>query len=33
LHYVIGLSVTNCQTGTPLGTEQSESADDLLPEI
>jgi eukaryotic-like serine/threonine-protein kinase len=26
-HYVIGLSVTNCQTGTPLGTEQSESAD------
>jgi DNA-binding winged helix-turn-helix (wHTH) protein/Tfp pilus assembly protein PilF len=26
-HYVIGLSATNCQTGTPLGTEQSESAD------
>jgi DNA-binding winged helix-turn-helix (wHTH) protein/tetratricopeptide (TPR) repeat protein len=27
LHYVIGLSATNCQTGTPLATEQSESAD------
>jgi DNA-binding winged helix-turn-helix (wHTH) protein/tetratricopeptide (TPR) repeat protein len=26
-HYVIGLSATNCQTGTPFGTEQSESAD------
>jgi eukaryotic-like serine/threonine-protein kinase len=26
-HYVIGLSATNCQTGTTLGTEQSESAD------
>src|SRR5882762_5100527 len=26
-HYVIGLSATNCQTGTPLGTAQSESAD------
>jgi len=26
-HYVIGLSATNCQTGTPLGTEQSESTD------
>jgi DNA-binding winged helix-turn-helix (wHTH) protein/tetratricopeptide (TPR) repeat protein len=26
-HYVIGLSATNCQTGTSLGTEQSESAD------
>ncbi len=26
-HYVIGLSATNCQTGTRLGTEQSESAD------
>lgn len=26
-HYVIGLSATNCQTGTLLGTEQSESAD------
>jgi tetratricopeptide (TPR) repeat protein len=26
-HYVIGLSATDCQTGTPFGTEQSESAD------
>jgi eukaryotic-like serine/threonine-protein kinase len=26
-HYVVGLSATNCQTGAPLGTEQSESAD------
>jgi DNA-binding winged helix-turn-helix (wHTH) protein/tetratricopeptide (TPR) repeat protein len=26
-HYVIGLSATNCQKGTPLATEQSESAD------
>jgi DNA-binding winged helix-turn-helix (wHTH) protein/tetratricopeptide (TPR) repeat protein len=26
-HYVIGLSATNCQTGTTLGTEQSESTD------
>ena len=26
-HYVIGLSATNCQTGSTLGTEQSEAAD------
>jgi len=26
-HYVISLTATNCQTGSPLGTEQSESAD------
>ena len=26
-HYVISLSATNCQTGTPLGTGQSESPD------
>jgi len=26
-HYVIGLTATNCQTGSPLSAEQSESAD------